>query len=106
MDVEEIRMFRWMCEVTREDRIINEYIRESTKVVQISKKIQEGRRRDEDRVGKHTMEMGVQGRRKRGRPRTIWRDCVMENLQMKGITEEVAHDRNQWRRLIQNGNPI
>ena len=114
MDVAEMRMLRWMCGLTREDRIRNEYIRGSTKVVEISKKIQEGRlrwyghllRRDEDHVGRCTMEMKVQGRRKRGRPRKRWRDCVRDDLQLKGITEEEAQDRNKWRRLIQNGDPI
>ena len=114
MDVAEMRMLRWMCGVTREDRIRNEYIRGSTKVVEISKKIQEGRlrwyghlmRRDEDHVARHTMEMEIEGRRKRGRPRKRWRDCVKDDLQLKGISEEEAQNRNQWRRLIHNGDPI
>ncbi|XP_066965740.1 uncharacterized protein [Macrobrachium rosenbergii] len=41
MDVAEMRMLRWMAGVTREDRIRNDYIRGSTKVVEISKKVQE-----------------------------------------------------------------
>ena len=63
MDVAEMRMLRWMSGVTREDRIRNEYIRGSTKVVEISKKVQEGRqiwyghlmRRENDNVGRNTM---------------------------------------------------
>lgn len=114
MDVAEMRMLRWMSGVTREDRIRNDYIRGSTKVVEISKKMQEGRlrwyghllRRDEDHAGRHTMGMEVQGRRRRGRPRKRWKDCVRKDLHEKGIDEVEAQDRNRWKRLIRNGDPI
>lgn len=114
MDAAEMRMLRWMCGVTREDRIRNEYIRGSTKVVEISKKAQEGRlrwyghilRREEDHVGKQTMKMEVQGRRRRGRPRKRWSDCVREDLRVKGIDEAAANNRSRWRRLIRNGDPV
>ena len=43
MDVAEMIMLRWMCGVTREDRTRNEYIRVTTKVLEVSKKAQEGR---------------------------------------------------------------
>lgn len=43
MDVAEMRMLKWMCGVTSEERIRNEYIRGSKKVVEISKKMWEGR---------------------------------------------------------------
>ena len=114
MDVAEMRMLRWMSGVTREDKIRNEYIRGSTKVVEISKKVQEGRlrwyghllRREEDHIGRRTMEMEVQGRRRRGRPRKRWRDCVREDLREKGIDEDEAQHRGRWKRLIQNGDPV
>ena len=88
MDVAEMRMLRWMCGVTREDRIRNEYVRGSVKVVEISKKVQEGRlrwyghilRREEEHIGRQTMDMEVQGRRRRGRPKKRWRDCAREDL--------------------------
>ena len=42
MEVAEIRMLRWMCEVTKLDRIRNEIIkRETLEVGEISKKVQE-----------------------------------------------------------------
>ena len=50
--------------------------------------------------------MEVQGGRRSGRPRKRWRDCVRDDIHLKGINEEETHDRNQWRWLIQNGDPI
>ena len=114
MDVAEMRMLRWMSGVTREDRIRNEYIRGSTKVLEISRKAQEGRlrwyghilRREEEHVGRRTMEMEVRGRRRRGRPKKRWIDCVREDLRAKGIDETDADNRAEWRRLIRNGDPV
>ncbi len=39
LEVNEMRMLRWMCGVTRRDNIRNEHIRGTTRVVQASKKI-------------------------------------------------------------------
>ena len=43
IEVNEMRMLRWMCGVTRKDKIRNEHIRGTTKVVQASRKITERR---------------------------------------------------------------
>ena len=43
LEVNEMRMLRWMCGVTRRDNIRNEHIRGTTRVVQASKKIIEKR---------------------------------------------------------------
>ena len=43
LDVAEMRMLRWMSGVTNLDRIRNERIRRTTKVGEISKKVQETR---------------------------------------------------------------
>ena len=77
LDVAEMRMLRWMSGVTKLDRIRNERIRGSTKVGEISKKVQESRlkwyghvlRREEEYVGKRVMAMEVPGKRRRGRPK-------------------------------------
>ena len=43
LEVNEMRILRWMCGVTRRDKIRNEHIRGTTRVVQASKKITEKR---------------------------------------------------------------
>ena len=79
LEVAEMRMLRWMCEVTKLDKIRNERIRRTTKVGEITKKVQERRlkwyghvmRREKHYVGRRAMVMKVQGRRNRGRPKRI-----------------------------------
>ena len=41
LEVAEMRMLRWMCGVTKLDKIRNERIRGTTKVGEITKKVQE-----------------------------------------------------------------
>ena len=63
---------RWMSGVTKLDRIRNERIRGTTKVEEISKKVQESRlkwygivlRREDEYVGKRVMAMEVPGEKK------------------------------------------
>lgn len=114
LDVAEMRMLRWMCGVTKLDRIRNERIRGTVKVGEVSKKVQEKRlqwyghvmRRDESYVGRRVMGMDVGGRRKRGRPRRRWMDCVNEDLREKGLTREEVQDRAAWKRLTKYIDPI
>ena len=39
LDVTEMKMLRWMSGVTKMDRVRNEYIRRSTKVIEVSKNV-------------------------------------------------------------------
>ena len=114
MDVAEMKMLRWSMGVTRRDRIRNEYIRGTVKVVEVSKKIQESRMRwyghskrrgGEAHVGREAMEMEVEGTRGRGRPKTRWKDCIRNDLREKNIDEGAVYSRSEWRRLIHNGDP-
>ena len=71
LGVAEMRMLRWMSGVTKLDRIWNEIIRGTTKVGEISKKVQESRlkwyghvlRREDECVGKRVMGMEVPGKK-------------------------------------------
>ena len=75
LDVAELSMLRWMSGVIKLDKIRNERIRRTTRVGEISKKVQESRlkwyghvlRREEGYVGKRVMVMEVPGKRKTGR---------------------------------------
>ena len=86
--VAEMRMLRWMSGVTKLDRIMNERIRGTTKVEEISKKVQESRltryghvlRREYEYVGKRVMGMEVPGKRRRGRPKRRWLDNIKNDL--------------------------
>ena len=77
------------------DKIRNERIRGTTKVGEITKKVQQRRlkwyghvmRREEHYVGRMAMVMKVQGRRKRGRPKRRWMDKVKDDIKEKGLTE-------------------
>ena len=72
LDVAEMRMLRWMSGATKLDRIRNERVRGTTKVGEISKKVQENGlkwyghvlRREDEYVGKRVMGMEVPGKRR------------------------------------------
>ena len=114
MDVAEMRMLRWMLGVTKMDRIKNERKRGTAKVVEMSKKIQEKRlhwyghvmRRDNNYVGREMMQLEVEGRRRRGRPRTRWKDCIDKDLSEKGVSGEEVNNCKEWKRLVRNSDPI
>ena len=90
LNVAEMKVLRWMCGVTKINRIWNDRIRGTTKVGEITKKVQERRhvmRRDEEYVGKRVMRMNVEGRRKR-RPKLGLMDSVNVDLREKGLSGE------------------
>ena len=107
LEVAEMRMLRWMCGVTKLDKIKNERIRGTTIVGEITKKVQERRlkwyghvmRREEHYVGRRAMVMKVQGRRKRGRPKRRWLDEVKDDIKEKGLSADAVYDRATWRRM-------
>ena len=166
IEVTEMRMLRWTCGVTRQDKIRNEHIRGTTSVAQASKKITERRliwyghvmRRDGEHIGpteqwriqrwsqggfpSHTfkglvkvgaskgvirvdykknhgrgvpgnqnppldtpllrkvLRADIPGKRKRGRPKTRWKDVCQRDLQSTGLRAGEETDRAMWRRKI------
>ena len=102
-----MRMLRWMCGVTKLDKMRIERIRGTSKVGEITKKVQEMRlkwyrhvmRREEHNVGRREMEMKVQGIRKRGRPKRRWLDKVNDDIKEKGLSADEVYDHATWRRM-------
>ena len=108
----EMRMLRWMSGVTKLNGIRNERIRGTTKVGEISKKVQESRfkwyghvLREDEYVGKRVMGMEVPGKRRRGRPKRRWLDSIKNDWSERELSEEEAQDRVKWRHLIRHIDP-
>ena len=103
-----MRMLRWMCGVTRKDKIRNEHIRGTTRVAQASKKITERRlnwyghvmMRDGDHILRKVLRADVPGKRKRGRPKTRLKDACQRDLKSTGLRAGEETDRAIWRRKI------
>ena len=98
MSVAEMRMLRWMSGVTREDRIRNEYLRGSIGVAPIGDKMRENRlrwfghvmRREESEVVRTVMNMNVEERRGRGRPKKRWIIHVRTDMKDKGVNGDIC----------------
>ena len=120
LEIAEMRILLWMCGVTKLDKIRNERIRVTTKVGEITKKVQERRlkwyghvmRREEHYVGRRAMVMKVQGRRKRGRPKRRWLDKVKDDIKEKGLSADDVYTSSAdnpfsatWRRMSSYTDP-
>ena len=88
------------------DKTSNERIRGTKKGGGITK-VQERRltwyghvmRKEDHYIGRGAMEMKVQGRRKRGRPKRRWLDKVKDGTKENGLSGEEVYDRATWRRM-------
>ncbi len=58
------------------------------------------RRREEGHILRRALNFEVEGRRPPGRPKKTRRKVVDKDMRMLNITEEMAMNRQQWRRLI------
>ena len=58
-------------------------------------------RMTDDRLPKRAAELREQGRRRRGRPRLRWEDCVKRDVRKEGEEEgwKKKRDRGGWKRL-------
>ena len=92
MQVAEMRMLRFMCGVTRADRIRNEHIRGSLGVADIKDKLRENRlrwyghvvRRTEDNIVRRVLDMDLGVKMGRGRPKQCWENVLTRDMSMCG----------------------
>ncbi|CAN6716432.1 unnamed protein product [Malus baccata var. baccata] len=114
MGVAEMRMLRWMCGHTRKKKIRNEDIRGKVGVAEIKGKMRENRLRWFEHVQRRSTdasirrcdyETEVQGRRGRGRPRKTLEKTLRKDLEYLDLTEDMTHDRAQWRSKIHIADP-
>ncbi|KAL0879491.1 hypothetical protein ABMA27_003237 [Loxostege sticticalis] len=112
--VAEMKMLRWMCGVTRLDKIRNEYVRGSLSVRDIADKLQENRlrwfghvkRRPPEYIGNRTLNLNIPGRRKRGRPKLRWLSVVKNDMAGCELEEEDVQDRAKWKRKSRKADPV
>ena len=61
-------------------------------------------RRDKHDATRNILQMTVDGKRNRGRPKLRWRDLVKEDNRVRNhMTTEMAEDRTHWHVMIQAG---
>ena len=96
---------------TRADRRRMVELREETGVQSLTEGLVRSRlqwaghleRMADDRLPKRAAELCEQGRRRRGRPRLRWEDCVKRDVVRKAVEEEdwkkKTRDRGWWKRL-------
>ncbi|KAK3540327.1 hypothetical protein QTP70_029586 [Hemibagrus guttatus] len=113
LEVAELKMLRFSLGVTRLDRIRNEYIRGTAHVGRLGDKVREARlrwfghvqRRESEYIGRRMLDMGLPGRRQRGRPKRRYMDGINEDIKLVGARVEDAEDRDMWREMIRCGDP-
>ena len=60
-------------------------------------------RRDKDDATRKILQMEVEGKRNRGRPKLRWRDLVKDDMARNQMTTEMAEDRRHWHVMIRAG---
>ena len=63
------------------------------------------KRRDQEYVGRKTLEMVPPGRRKKGRVKQRWMDCVNRDMRAIRTTKDEVHDRTGGRRIVSPQRP-
>ena len=89
MEVNEMRMLRWMCGVTKNNKIRNEHGRGYAKVAPVTKKITEKklkwyghvRRRGKGHVLSRILNAPVPGKRRRGKQNTRRKDSCKRHME-------------------------
>ncbi|RZC07096.1 Thioredoxin M-type, chloroplastic [Glycine soja] len=107
--VAEMRMLRWMCGKTRQDKIRNEAIRERVGVAPIVEKMVENRlrwfghveRRPVDSVVRRVDQMERrQTIRGRGRPKKTIREVIKKDLEINGLDRIKVVTDSSWNNLV------
>nr|XP_016478590.1 PREDICTED: uncharacterized protein LOC107799961 [Nicotiana tabacum] len=109
MKVAEMRMLRWMCRLTRLDKIKNEVIRQKVEMAPVDEKMREARlrwfghvrRRSPDAPVRSCERLAVVGmRRGRGRPKRCWGEVIRHDMARMRVSEDMTLDRKVWRSSI------
>ena len=56
-------------------------------------------------VWQRVLNMGLPGKRKRGRPKRRYMDALAEDMKIAGVQEKDTQDRIKWKQAIRCGDP-
>ena len=102
------RMIRMMCWMRLVGRVSTDVLRDKVGVVKIEDMIIQSRLRWYGHVMRgninsqiyEVMELEIIGKRKKGRPKKSWEECVKKDLERYDMRREDAYDRKKWRERI------
>ena len=102
------RMIRMMCWMRLVDRVSTDVLQDKVGVVKIEDIIIQSRLRWYGHVMRgninsqiyEVMELEIIGKRKKGRPKKSWEECVKKDLERYDLKREDAYDRKKWRERI------
>ena len=111
LETAEMKYLRATRGVSLFDHMRNDDIRQEVGVIGIREKVQESRlrwyghvqRMDDQSLVRWAMEMKVDGRRRRGRPKKRWKDNIKEDGRQVDLS--VANDRKAWRAMTRRPDP-
>jgi len=104
----EMRMVRWMCGVSLQERKTSNELRSRFGIESIVDVVRRNRLRwfghvqrksEDDWIRKCTV-LEVEGRKPKGRPKKTWMDGVKKDMNQLGLVVNDAEDRDRWRRMI------
>ena len=113
LETTEMRMLRRIYGVTLRDKCRSRDIRKELNVGDIREKVREIRlrwfghiqRMERENPVREAMDMVVEGKRPRGRPRRKWSDVIQGDLQALRVTPEDAQDRKFWKARTRAADP-
>ena len=114
MIVAEMRMLHWMCSNTKRDKMRNKDIHTNIGIASIQEKMGENRLRWFGHVQRRPTYVPIrrveriklgQVKRAQGRPRKTWIEVIRQDIEAKGLSEDILLDRNEQRKLIHVPDP-
>ena len=111
LQLAEMRMVRWMCNVKVKDRVPSKKLRERLGMDDIILILQQNRfrwyghvlRKEDTDWVKKCVEYKVEGSRPRCRPKRTWKEVVQKDCHARNLNMEDAMDRSRWKKLIKIG---
>ena len=100
MGITEMKMLRWMCGLTRKDRVRNDKVRGILQVAPIKDKLRKNRLRwfgHVERGGEGHITKAVQKIKVKGRPKLRWLDVLKQDMKKVQAKAEDVLDRDLWK---------